>query len=55
MRIEVAPSGAAPEKIVQELYIVKYDSKLKLNRAALLADWFPFAGTFRFTDCCFLH
>jgi len=30
VRIEVAPSGAAPEKIVQELYIIKYESKLKL-------------------------
>lgn len=28
---------------------ISYDSKLKLNRAALLADWFPFAGSFRFT------
>ncbi len=29
-RIEVAPSGAAPEKIAQELFIVKQESKLKL-------------------------
>ena len=26
---------------------IAYDSTLKLNRAALLADWFPFAGSFR--------
>lgn len=28
---------------------IAYNAKLKLNRAALLADWFPFAGSFRFT------
>jgi hypothetical protein len=28
---------------------ISYDAKLKLNRAALLADWFPFAGSFRLT------
>jgi len=30
VRIEVDPSGAAPEKIVQELFIVRQESKLKL-------------------------
>lgn len=28
---------------------INYDATLKANRAALLADWFPFAGTFRLT------
>jgi hypothetical protein len=28
---------------------IAYDAKLKLNRAALFADWFPFSGSFRFT------
>ena len=28
---------------------IEYDTKLKLNRAALLADWFPFGGSFRLT------
>ncbi len=30
VRVEVSPSGAAPEKIVQDLFIVRQDSKLKL-------------------------
>ncbi len=30
VRVEAAPSGAAPEKIVQELYIVRQEDKLKL-------------------------
>ncbi len=30
VQIEAAPSGAAPEKIIQELYIVQQDDKLKL-------------------------
>ncbi len=30
IQVEVAPSGAAPEKIVQELFIVRQESKLKL-------------------------
>ena len=30
VQVEVAPSGAAPEKIVQELFIVRQESKLKL-------------------------
>lgn len=28
---------------------ISYDTKLKLNSAAVLADWFPFAGSFRLT------
>jgi hypothetical protein len=28
---------------------IKYNGKVKLNRGALLADLFPFAGSFRFT------
>ncbi|MBA4178874.1 MAG: hypothetical protein C0505_20320 [Leptothrix sp. (in: Bacteria)] len=28
---------------------INYDGRYKLQRAALLADWFPFAGSFRFT------
>lgn len=28
---------------------ITYDAKLKLNRAALLVDWFPMAGNFRLT------
>ncbi len=28
---------------------IDYDTTLKLNRTALLADWFPFAGSFRLT------
>lgn len=28
---------------------IQYDGDYKLQRAALLADWFPFAGSFRFT------
>jgi len=28
---------------------IAYEGTLKLNRAALLADWFPFSGSFRFT------
>lgn len=28
---------------------INYDGTLKANRAALLADWFPFAGSFRLT------
>ena len=28
---------------------ISYDTKLKLSSAALLGDWFPFAGSFRLT------
>ncbi len=28
---------------------INYDGQYKLQRSALLADWFPFAGSFRFT------
>jgi hypothetical protein len=28
---------------------IVYDATLKANRSALLADWFPFGGTFRFS------
>lgn len=28
---------------------IRYDGRYKLHRAALLADWFPFGGSFRFT------
>ncbi len=35
IRVEVAPSGAAPEKIIQELFIVPQEHKLKLLKTIL--------------------
>ena len=47
LRVDVASIGERSDRRTEEGIV--YDGKLKLNRAALLADWFPFSGSFRFT------
>ena len=47
LRVDVATIGERSERRSEEGIV--YDGKLKLNRTALLADWFPFSGRFRFT------
>lgn len=47
LRVDVATIGERSDRRSEEG--INYDAKLKLNRTALLADWFPFSGSFRFT------
>lgn len=47
LRVDYATIGERSEQRVEDG--IAYNAKLKLNRAALLADWFPFAGGFRFS------
>lgn len=47
LRVDVASIGERSDRRTEEG--IHYDAKLKLNRTALLADWFPFSGGFRFT------
>lgn len=47
IRADYATVGTRKERRTEDG--IDYEGTLKLNRAALLADWFPFAGTFRFT------
>ncbi len=47
LRVDYATVGSRKDRRTEEG--INYDTALKLNRAALLADWFPLAGSFRFT------
>ena len=47
LRVDVATIGSRSDNRTEEG--IRYDAKLKLNRTALLADWFPFSGGFRLT------
>ena len=47
LRVDVATIGQRTDKRTEEG--IRYDAKLKLDRTALLADWFPFSGSFRLT------
>ena len=47
VRADYATIGTRKDKRTEDG--INYDGTLKANRTALLADWFPFAGTFRFT------
>jgi opacity protein-like surface antigen len=47
LRVDVASIGTVSERRTEDG--INYDSRLKLDRAALLADWFPFGGSFRFS------
>lgn len=47
LRGDIYTLGSRSKSTVEEG--INYDGKYKLQRAALLADWFPFAGSFRFT------
>jgi hypothetical protein len=47
LRVDLATVGEVQEQ--RQSNGIQYDAKLKLNRAALLADWFPLAGGFRVT------
>ena len=47
LRLDVATIGERTDRRTEEG--ISYDGKLKLNRTALLADWFPFSGSFRLT------
>ncbi len=47
LRADYATLGDRSERRTEDG--ITYDAKLKSNRAALLADWFPFAGNFRLT------
>ena len=47
LRVDVATIGERSDRRIEEG--ISYEGKLKLNRTALLADWFPFSGSFRFT------
>ena len=47
LRVDVATIGQRSDRRTEEGIV--YDSKLKLNRTALLGDWFPFSGSFRFS------
>lgn len=47
LRADYATLGERSERRTEDG--IAYDAKLKANRAALLADWFPFAGNFRLT------
>lgn len=48
LRVDYATVGNRSDRRTEDG--IRYDSKLKLNRAAVLADWFPFAGSFRLTS-----
>jgi hypothetical protein len=47
LRLDAATIGSVNERRTEDGIV--YDAKLKADRAALLADWFPFGGGFRFT------
>jgi hypothetical protein len=47
LRVDVASVGEVQEQRLRDG--IQYDAKLKLNRAALLADWFPLGNGFRLT------
>ena len=47
LRIDYATLGDRSEQRTEDG--IRYDAKLKLSRAALLGDWFPFSGGFRVT------
>jgi hypothetical protein len=47
LRLDAATAGTVSEQRTEDG--IRYDGRLKAERAALLADWFPFAGRFRFT------
>lgn len=47
LRLDAATIGTVSERRTEDG--ITYDVKLKADRAALLADWFPFGGGFRFT------
>ncbi len=47
LRGDIYTLGSRSKSTVEEG--INYDGNYKLQRAALLADWFPFAGSFRFT------
>lgn len=47
LRIDAATLGSLSERRTEDG--ISYDARLKAERTALLADWFPFAGRFRFT------
>ena len=47
LRVDYATLGNRSEQRTEDGIL--YDAKLKLSRAALLADWFPFSGGFRVT------
>ena len=47
LRGDVYSLGSRNENTVEDG--INYRANYKLHRAALLADWFPFAGTFRLT------
>ncbi len=47
LRVDVASVGTISERRTEDG--ITYDGKLKLDRTALLADWFPFSGSFRLT------
>ena len=47
LRVDYATLGERNDRRSEDG--INYDAKLKANRAALLADWFPFAGSFRLT------
>lgn len=47
LRADYATLGDRTERRTEDG--ITYDATLKASRAALLADWFPFGGTFRFT------
>ncbi len=47
LRADYATLGDRTERRTEDGIV--YDATLKASRAALLADWFPFGGTFRFT------
>ena len=47
LRVDVATLGNRTAQRTEEG--IRYDAALKLTRTALLADWFPMSGGFRFT------
>lgn len=47
VRVDYATLGDRSERRTEDG--INYDGTLKASRAALLADWFPFAGSFRLT------
>jgi hypothetical protein len=47
LRVDVGSIGTISERRTEDG--ITYDGRLKADRAALLADWFVFGGSFRFT------
>ncbi len=47
LRVDYATIGQRSERRLEDG--INYDAKLKLNRGALLLDWFPLQGAFRFS------